>query len=81
MFRPPADRAPPDIRDEEEICEVGRILAVLPQDHPARLAHARGEDTRVLSHLVGDAELAKALTEAFLAGYSRLLNRSNHFRP
>jgi hypothetical protein len=38
----PVDRPPPDIRDDEEKDEVARILAVLPIEHPARLAHREG---------------------------------------
>jgi hypothetical protein len=41
MFRPPVDRPPRDFRDEEEKAEVSRILAVLPPDHPARVARGR----------------------------------------
>lgn len=81
MFRTPTECPPPDIRDEEEKAEVSRILAALPPGHPARKAHERGEDTRILSRLVGDAEMAKSFTEAFLSGYNRLLRRSQHFRP
>lgn len=81
MFRPPVDRPPPDIRDDEEKAKVARILAALPADHPARLAHERGVDTIRLSHLVGDAALADALTEAFLAGRRRTFERTAHFRP
>jgi hypothetical protein len=43
---------------------VSRILAVLPPDHPARLAHERGIDTIRLTHMVGDAALVTALIEA-----------------
>lgn len=34
MFRPPVDRPPPDIRDDEEKAYVARILAALAEDHP-----------------------------------------------
>ena len=76
MFRPPVDRPPPDSRDEEEKADVARILAVLPPEHPARQAHERGVDTIRLTHLVDDADLAAALTAAFLAGWRRLRKRS-----
>lgn len=81
MFRPPVHRPPPDIRDAEERADVARILAVFPADHPARTAHERGTDTITLTHMVGDAELSRALTEVFLAGRARLFRRSSHFRP
>jgi hypothetical protein len=81
MFRPPADRPPPDTRDEQEKADVARILAVLPPDHPAREAHKHGVDTIRLTYMVGDAALARALTEAFLAGWDRSWDRHQHFRP
>jgi hypothetical protein len=81
MFRPPVDRPPPDTRDDEEKAAVTEILAVLPADHPARVAHERGTDSIRLAHMVGDTALAAALTEAFLAGRRRLLRRSSQFRP
>ena len=81
MFKPPANKPPPDFRDDEEKAEVARILSVLPAEHPARVAFAQGRDTIALTHLVGDAELtAKALTKAFLAGANRIMNRG-HFKP
>jgi hypothetical protein len=81
MFRPPVDRPPRDFRDEEEKAEVARILAVLPPDHPARLAHERGIDTIRLTHMVGDAPLVSALIETLLAGRDRIFRRSSRFRP
>ena len=81
MFRPPEDRRPIDIRDEEEKADVARVLAILPANHPARVAHERGTDTIPLSHLVGNPALSAALTDAFLAGRNRIFQRSTHFRP
>jgi hypothetical protein len=81
MWKPPAELPPPDIRDDEEKAEVARILSVLPTDHPARVAHERGADTIALSHLVGDAALARALGDASCAGWVRILHRSGRFRP
>lgn len=81
MWKPPTNRPPPDIRDDEERAEVTRILAALPDDDPARIAADRGTDTITVSHLVGDADLAKALAEASTAGWVRTLHRSERFRP
>lgn len=81
MWKPPADKPPPDIRDDEERAEVARILSSLPGDHPARIAADRGADTIAVSHLVGDVGLAKALAEASRAGWVRTLHRSGRFRP
>ena len=79
MFKPPADRQPPDTRDDEEKAEVARILAGLPPDHPARAAHERGEDTVTITHLVGEPELVRGLIEACLAGRNRVMHRGRHF--
>lgn len=81
MFRPPTEIATPDLRDEEERSEVSAILEPLPASHPAKIAHERGEDTRMLARLVENADLAARLTKAFLAGYNRMLRQHKHFRP
>ena len=72
-----------DTRDAAEHEAVRLAIAVLPQDHTARQAYRRGAGTIELSHLVADRpELVEALTEAFLAGYRRMLRRDGgHFRP
>ncbi len=71
-----------DKRDAQERAEVAALLAVLPPEHPAREACARGTDTIALTHLVADRpELVEALKQAFLAGYARLLEGSGGFRP
>lgn len=80
-FQPPVDRPPNDSRDGQEKAEVSRILSALPENHPARLAHERGIDTIRLTHLVGDAQLVKELTAAYLAGWNRSWDRHKHFRP
>lgn len=80
MFRPPTDKPPPDVRDDDEKAEVARILARLPEGHPALEAFERGVDTISLTHLVGDPELSRLLSEAYLCGWRRLLNRTRHFQ-
>jgi hypothetical protein len=71
----------PDIRDEQEHADVAAILAALPDQHPARVAYADGADTIRLTHLV-PGELVDSLTEAFFAGYRRMLQRhGSYFRP
>lgn len=60
-------------------CPLGRAAG-----RPSRrIAYADGAGTIALTHLVGDRpDLTGALTEAFLAGYGRSLERSGrHFRP
>lgn len=81
MWKPPADKPPPDIRDEEEKAEVARLLSALAEDHPARIAAARGADTIAVSHLVDDPNLVRALADASRAGWVRTLQRSGHFKP
>ena len=71
-----------DTRDEQEHADVAVVLTVLPAEHPARDAHARGVGTLELTHLVADrVELVDGLKQAFLAGYRRLLAGSGGFRP
>lgn len=81
--QPETRKRPPDIRHPEEHAAVAAALERLPPDHRARAAYAEGLDTIALTHLVADRpELVVALTEAFLAGYRRSLERwGSHFRP
>ncbi len=73
---------PYDTRDPAERADVATILGVLPDEHPARVAYACGTGTLELTHLVADRpELVEELKEAWLAGYRRLLARSQGFRP
>lgn len=68
--------------DELERATVARILAVLPDDHPARQALRAGADTVALTHLVADRpELVAALTDEILAAYRRINERAGSFRP
>ena len=71
-----------DTRDAQEHADVAAVLTVLSAEHLAREAYARGVGTLELTHLVADrVELVDGLKEAFLAGYSRLLDSSGGFRP
>lgn len=78
-----SDRKVRDMRDTDERAAVAApLLEALPTDHRARKAFNECAATIELTHLVGDAELAAELTEAFLAGYRRSLRRcGSHFRP
>lgn len=84
---PPERRHPADCRDEIEHAEVGKILSVLPEDHPARTAYAAGAreaaDSCALTHLMPERrELAASLVEANLAAWRRVLARQGgYFRP
>jgi hypothetical protein len=73
----------PDMRDADEHADVWAALKGLPPDHPARRAYSEGADTITLTHLVRERrDIVEALTEAYLAGYWRSLQRSGrHFRP
>ena len=82
-----ARRHPADYRDELEHAEVARVLADLPAEHPARVPYLTGAreaaDSISLSHLVADrCGMVRALTEANLAAYRRMLARQGaYFRP
>ncbi len=84
---PPERRHPADYRDELEHAEVVRILSVLPEQHPARVAYTAGAreaaDSISLTHLVADRrDLVGALVEANLAAYRRTLAmQGGYFRP
>lgn len=72
----------PDIRDQEEHADVAAALTLLPEGHAARQAYSQGAGTIALTHLVREyPTVVEALTEAYLAGYRRLLQRSGSFRP
>lgn len=43
-----------DTRDSQEHTDVAMILGVLPEEHPARAAYARGVGTLELTHFVAD---------------------------
>lgn len=71
-----------DTRDAQEHADVAAVLEELAADHPARDAYALGAGTIDLTHLVADIpELVERLTEAFLAGYRRMLAGTDTFRP
>jgi hypothetical protein len=73
---------PFDAHDDHEREEVLKIVNELPEDHRARLAHRDGADAIALTHLVGERQdLVERLTQAWLAGYRRMLERSAGFRP
>jgi hypothetical protein len=73
---------PFDAHDDRERGEIVEILRELPEDHRARLAHREGADAIALTHLVGERQdLVDRLTQAWLAGYRRMLDRSGGFRP
>lgn len=73
---------PYDTRDPQERADVATILDQLPEEHPARDAFSRGTGTLELTHLVADRpELVEVLKGAWMAGYRRLLARSQEFRP
>ena len=58
------------------------ILAVLPEDHPARIAYADGATTIELTHLVvDDNALCEALKQEIIARHGRILGRSGAYRP
>jgi hypothetical protein len=84
---PPEHRHRADYRDEEEHAEVARILSELPAEHPARIAYMTGareaSDSISLSWLVAEQlDIVRALTEANLAAYRRMLARQGgYFRP
>ena len=82
-FTPPIDQRPPDMPDAEEYRVVASTLEALPAEHQARKGFAEGASTIELTHLDADRpDLVEALTEAFLAGYRRSLERwGRHFRP
>jgi hypothetical protein len=74
---PPERRHCADYRDDEEHAEVARILAGLPEDHPARVAYSSGAreaaDSIGLAHPVADRrDLVGALVEAYLAADRRI---------
>lgn len=77
------DQKLPDMRDADEHAAIAVALEGLPPQHAARRAYSQGADTITLTHLVADRpELVNALTEAYLAGYRRSLERwGSHFRP
>jgi hypothetical protein len=71
-----------DAHDDQERSEISAALNDLPEDHPARRAHKEGADAIRLTHLVdGRKDLIDKLTQAWLAGYGRMLRRSSYFRP
>jgi hypothetical protein len=74
---------PIDRRDAEEHSAVSAALETLPPDHPAKQAYSEGADTIRLTHLVADRrDTVEVLTEAYLAGYRRFLQRqAGYFRP
>jgi hypothetical protein len=75
-------RPPPDTRDPQEHADVAGALASLPEDHAARQAYANGMGTIALSHLLHEHRtIVEALTEAYLAGNRRALDRTGSFRP
>jgi len=80
-------RHPADYRDEQEHAEVARILSVLSEDHPARVAYATGareaSDSISLTWLVADRrDIVQALVEANMAAWRRTMARhGGYFRP
>ena len=73
----PENRHPADYRDELEHAEVAAVLAELPEDQPARVAHYSGAREACssigLSHLLTDRmDLVKRLTEAYFAHQRRI---------
>jgi hypothetical protein len=73
---------PVDVRDAEEHRAIAEALSVLSAEHPARIAYAHGMGTIALTHLVADRrDIVATLTEAYLCGNRRALQRSGHFRP
>ena len=59
----------------KEHADVSSMLAVLPEDHPARLAYDEGADTIKLTHMV-PPELVVGLDEASWSGYHCHLKRA-----
>jgi hypothetical protein len=73
---------PFDAHDDRERDEILEILKELPEEHRARRAHSEGADAIALTHLVDDRQdLIDRLTQAWLGGYGRMLQRSGGFRP
>ncbi len=67
-----------DTRDPAEHVDVATILGVLPENHPARTAYARGTGTLGIMHLCADRpELVEDLKDAWLVGspYGRIFGR------
>ena len=76
-----AQRHPADYRDEIEHAEVAAVLAEVPEDHPARVAHYSGAREACssigLSHLLTDRmDLVKRLTAAYFGHQGRILANS-----
>jgi hypothetical protein len=60
------------LRPEEQQA-VASTLAVLPADHPARLAAERGADPVVLIALLEQDDLAEALERIWFSAYGKRL--------
>jgi hypothetical protein len=79
----PTPTPPPfDAHDDQERAEIRAALQELPSDHKAWKALEEGVDAVALTHLVDNRQdLIDRLTQAWLAGYGRMLRSTQNFRP
>ena len=78
-IRFPSDLFTPADRDEQANREVAAILAVLPRDHLARRAYARGRATmEITNHLSDRRDLFHELMNVSWDHYRRKTSRLRH---
>ena len=61
-------------REEREA--IAKALAVLPADHPARLAQRRGADPVALIQLIERDDVLEALESIWLSAYRKKVTRA-----